>query len=165
MPKVLTKAIPTAPELNDYQRETLTEVAAGTLDRLDPRANAVRNAVMGIVGPDALKAVWNEPFTEAEKAFRAKSLSEQAREVAAMRRPGDPVPPSQQVRAELASDQRLRWRIFDRDGYRCLDCGATGAEADLTIDHIRAVSLGGTNAETNLQTLCRSCNSRKGARY
>jgi hypothetical protein len=162
MTKVLTKAILTAPELNDYQRETLAEVAAGTLDRLDPRATAVRSAVMGIIGPDAVKAAFHEPFTEAETAFRAKSLSEQVREVAAYRRPGDRIPPSQQVRAELASDQRLRWRIFDRDGYRCRRCNATGADADLTIDHIQPVSRGGTNAEANLQTLCRSCNSQKG---
>lgn len=69
-----------------------------------------------------------------------------------------------QVRQELRQDGELRWRIFHRDGYQCTDCGARGAEAELTIDHIVPVSRGGTNAEHNLTTLCRSCNSRKGAR-
>lgn len=72
--------------------------------------------------------------------------------------------PAQMIRAELKSDGDLRWRIFARDNYTCQRCGATGASAELTIDHITPVSLGGTNAEANLQALCRSCNSRKGAR-
>src|SRR5438552_3960763 len=37
------------------------------------------------------------------------------------------------------------------------------ATAGLTIDHVHPLSLGGTNEDGNLQTLCRSCNSRKGA--
>lgn len=57
--------------------------------------------------------------------------------------------------------ETLRWRIFQRDGMRCKVCGATSR---LTVDHIHPVVLGGTNDESNLQTLCRSCNSRKGAR-
>jgi 5-methylcytosine-specific restriction endonuclease McrA len=69
-----------------------------------------------------------------------------------------------EIRAELKNDGPLRWRILARDNYTCQHCGATGARAELTIDHITPVSVGGTNAESNLQTLCRSCNSRKGAR-
>jgi membrane protein involved in colicin uptake len=68
------------------------------------------------------------------------------------------------VRNELKVDEDLRWRILARDLYRCQGCGVTGDTAALTIDHIYPVSLGGTNEESNLQTLCRSCNSRKGAR-
>lgn len=51
--------------------------------------------------------------------------------------------------------------VFDRDGYECCHCGA---RKNLTVDHIHPVSKGGTNDPENLQTLCRSCNSRKGAR-
>jgi len=53
----------------------------------------------------------------------------------------------------------LRERIFTRDGYRCLCCGA---QDDLSIDHVTPVSAGGGIEEENLQTLCRPCNSRKG---
>jgi hypothetical protein len=51
-------------------------------------------------------------------------------------------------------------RVYERDSGRCLKCGATD---DLTVDHIRALARGGGHNMTNLQTLCRSCNSRKGA--
>ncbi|WP_200920517.1 HNH endonuclease [Citrobacter portucalensis] len=56
----------------------------------------------------------------------------------------------------------VRLRIFQRDKYRCKQCGISD---DLTIDHIRPVSKGGGNEDENLQTLCRSCNSRKGVSW
>jgi 5-methylcytosine-specific restriction endonuclease McrA len=52
-------------------------------------------------------------------------------------------------------------RIWNRDGRECVTCQSA---VDLTIDHIVPVSLGGPNSDNNLQTMCRSCNSRKGAR-
>ena len=58
--------------------------------------------------------------------------------------------------------QDLRWMVFARDGYRCLECGSP---VDLTIDHIQPVSWGGSNDPSNLQTLCRGCNSVKGDRW
>lgn len=54
----------------------------------------------------------------------------------------------------------LRDRIFEVDGYKCRQCG-TGD--DLSIDHIISRFRGGENKPNNLQTLCRRCNSQKGA--
>lgn len=51
--------------------------------------------------------------------------------------------------------------VFARDGQRCLACGATG---DLTLDHVVPQSRGGSDEPDNLQTLCLSCNCRKGAK-
>ena len=59
---------------------------------------------------------------------------------------------------------KLRFEIFQRDGYRCRNCGKTDAQANLEIDHIYPVSKGGKSIPDNLQTLCRDCNLAKGNR-
>lgn len=51
--------------------------------------------------------------------------------------------------------------VYERDGYECVTCKA---RKDLSIDHIIPVARGGTNDLDNLQTMCRSCNSRKGTK-
>lgn len=57
--------------------------------------------------------------------------------------------------------RHLRETVLGRDGRNCRLCGD---ESQPTIDHIRAVANGGTDDLTNLQVLCKPCNSRKGAR-
>ena len=56
---------------------------------------------------------------------------------------------------------RVRELVYARDGYACRHCGSTER---LSIDHIIPWSKGGAHEESNFQTLCRSCNSSKGAR-
>lgn len=58
---------------------------------------------------------------------------------------------------------RLRTLVYRRDGYACVLCGADDVTR-LTIDHRIPVALGGTIEPSNLRTLCKSCNSAKGAR-
>ena len=55
----------------------------------------------------------------------------------------------------------LRAAIYERDGHACLTCGSV---EDLTLDHIHPWSKGGEDTFDNLRTLCRPCNSAKGAR-
>lgn len=62
-------------------------------------------------------------------------------------------------RPKLSTSKCLE--VFARDDYRCVHCGT---RENLSVDHIHPVSKGGTNNMDNLQTLCRSCNSRKGAK-
>jgi len=57
--------------------------------------------------------------------------------------------------------EELRNKIFKRDGYKCKKCGR---KEDLTIDHIIPFSKGGTTEINNLQTLCKKCNRKKGAK-
>jgi 5-methylcytosine-specific restriction endonuclease McrA len=42
----------------------------------------------------------------------------------------------------------------------CLACGTT---EDLSVDHVIPLSLGGSKRIENIQPLCRTCNSEKGA--
>jgi 5-methylcytosine-specific restriction protein A len=59
----------------------------------------------------------------------------------------------------------LRLGVFRRDGYRCQHCGHEAHAADLEVDHVLPWSWGGDDDQENLQTLCRSCNRKKGDRY
>ena len=54
----------------------------------------------------------------------------------------------------------LRWDVWERDDFTCQHCGI---RKNLSIDHIVPESRGGTLVNDNLQTLCKSCNSKKGA--
>jgi 5-methylcytosine-specific restriction endonuclease McrA len=57
-----------------------------------------------------------------------------------------------------------RLRIFERDEYRCVYCGAQFAAEELTIDHVQARVRGGDRSEGNLVTACGTCNTLKGHR-
>ncbi len=52
--------------------------------------------------------------------------------------------------------------LFRRDGNLCLYCGAHFLSRDLTRDHIRPLSHGGTDSWQNVVTACRRCNNHKG---
>lgn len=75
----------------------------------------------------------------------------------------------------LVKGRAKRLAVFDRDEWRCGLCGRRSGEpytnsrgkpalTSLEVDHIVPRSKGGTNDMDNLQTLCSSCNGRKGAR-
>jgi len=79
------------------------------------------------------------------------------------------LPPRKSIEGYVA--RRLGWllvrkkktaEVFARDGKTCRRCGTMD---NLTIDHIRPISKGGTDDLLNLQVLCRRCNASKGARY
>jgi 5-methylcytosine-specific restriction endonuclease McrA len=55
----------------------------------------------------------------------------------------------------------LRAAVMERDGFRCVRCGAT---SPLAVDHIFPWSRGGEDTLDNLQVLCKPCNSAKGAK-
>jgi HNH endonuclease len=61
----------------------------------------------------------------------------------------------------------LRFRILQRDGFRCRLCGLArndSPDVRLEVDHIVPRSRGGSNDPANLQTLCFACNRGKHAR-
>lgn len=96
-------------------------------------------------------------FSPRLRAYAAVDLTEQIESC--------PAPVPRGVRAE----------ILLRDGSRCRACGWKPGDAvpqkngrnlyrGLEIDHIHPKSAGGTDNPSNLQVLCTSCNTSKGAR-
>jgi hypothetical protein len=65
----------------------------------------------------------------------------------------------QSDRAPITTE--VRQHVYERDGFSCVECAS---REDLTLDHIWPWSRGGTDEPSNLRALCRSCNSRKGAK-
>lgn len=56
---------------------------------------------------------------------------------------------------------RTRFKILERDGFRCRYCGDNSMTAKLEVDHINPVYFGGKNDESNLVTACKRCNIGK----
>ena len=58
----------------------------------------------------------------------------------------------------------LRYRVLERDGFRCAYCGVSSSAAPLEVDHVVPSSKGGVTEEENLKTSCWNCNSGKSDR-
>lgn len=59
---------------------------------------------------------------------------------------------------------RLRYAVLERDGFRCVACGAapdSRHNIKLEIDHKKPRADGGTTTLDNLQTMCTRCNRGK----
>lgn len=56
--------------------------------------------------------------------------------------------------------ERLRARVYERDGWRCVYCG--DARSPLRVDHDVPVAKGGTDFLKNLVTACETCDVLKG---
>lgn len=58
----------------------------------------------------------------------------------------------------------LRFDVFNRDGFKCVYCGATPPGVLLHVDHVIPVASGGDNDIDNLVTSCQPCNLGKSAK-
>jgi 5-methylcytosine-specific restriction endonuclease McrA len=58
--------------------------------------------------------------------------------------------------------KKIRITVLDRDGWICTYCGAPATSVDHIFPRVKG---GDTWALDNLQSLCKSCNSRKGGRF
>jgi hypothetical protein len=74
-------------------------------------------------------------------------------------RPTRPAPTVLHGRQHIPTE--IRQIVFNRDGGRCVECGAT---FDIQYDHIIPVARGGATTVENLQILCATCNRRKSDR-
>ena len=57
---------------------------------------------------------------------------------------------------------KLRFKVLERDGFRCTYCGAIPDDGvTLEVDHVIPRASGGTNVVSNLITACNLCNLGK----
>ena len=69
------------------------------------------------------------------------------------------------IKANGGSFSAAEWTaLVERCGNRCVACFTPSTAAALEPDHIVPIALGGSNAISNIQPLCRSCNARKAAK-
>ena len=61
----------------------------------------------------------------------------------------------------MAVSKRTRFEVLRRDNHTCRYCGATAPGAQITVDHVTPVALGGTDDSANLVAACRDCNAGK----
>ena len=54
--------------------------------------------------------------------------------------------------------------LFKRDGHICLYCGQQFQARDLSRDHVRPLSTGGSDTWSNVVTACKRCNNHKADR-
>jgi HNH endonuclease len=151
-------------------REYMTWWAAGSnedrLDLYNEIARSERTAFPWEPAVDALskldaKVLWRTFVPEELQELR--EWAEEAGLGAAAKRfqaAEDDIPFRDPGRIPL----KIREGVMKRDGYRCQEPGC-GATEHLSVDHIVPWIEGGSSADpSNLQVLCQSCNSRKGAR-
>jgi len=113
------------------------------LTKIDMPADALREVLA------VFAEMTNELRQKDHKAsfdIEARLASERARSARYRSRRGAPI------------SLELRHRIFARDGFACVYCGA---KQDLACDHIIPVSKGGSSVAENLATACKPCNSSK----
>lgn len=104
-------------------------------------------------------------FVEWANAESEASTSEPSQKLAAIEAAVKPVVIRRAEEDQRQVGPRLRFRVFQRDRFRCVACGrspATDLNIVLHADHIKPVALGGKSAIENLQTLCEGCNLGKG---
>lgn len=66
-------------------------------------------------------------------------------------------------RLQIKNYKKIFNDLLHKYKFACVHCGEKD-EQKLTIDHIVPVAKGGTDDYSNLQILCRSCNSAKGTK-
>jgi hypothetical protein len=64
-------------------------------------------------------------------------------------------------RLDFYNVKENRLRVFERDAYKCYNCGKQLTRFDATLDHLIPVSRGGSNSFGNLSTCCLGCNSKR----
>jgi 5-methylcytosine-specific restriction endonuclease McrA len=133
----------TAPEIPEAEAIRLRQLVAARVAR-NRSLQSGRRSTGSLPTP-----AWNE------RRYRAEGSGSSNREETPAdrhtRRARDP------IRAQM------RFRVLQRDGFRCRYCGRSGSAPGvvLHVDHVVPLAAGGTSTEDNLLTACEECNLGK----
>lgn len=164
----------------------VTRVCCGKINCEEQLSGKVRSAGTGIHRIDLRMCVWllgarfvaaniqRDFGSEYRRAFMVAlrdscvGLTPAARRKARRLRMAPPaarteIPREKQAKVRKPIAARLRYWVMQRDGHRCVLCGADATQTTLHLDHIVPVCRGGENTEANLRTTCADCNLGKGA--
>ena len=70
-------------------------------------------------------------------------------------------PACERAHYRTADWRARRVRILVRDSFTCRACGRMTSGQEAHVDHILPLEEGGTDADDNLQVLCKSCHGKK----
>lgn len=73
----------------------------------------------------------------------------------------EPIAIDEKKEKDFYNIRENRYKIFERDGYKCHYCGKQLTRYSATLDHILPVSKNGDNSYENLITSCLHCNSQR----
>jgi len=123
------------PEIAEYIKDhTQVEISARSIQRIIAKYGETREI--------------KEAFNNAIKKGRVKWQYEEDK--------------AQREARERQLSRGLRWKILERDNFKCQVCGnGKDQGALLQVDHIVAKVFGGSDDEKNLRTLCIDCNVGK----
>lgn len=143
-----------------------------TRDAANPRKQEQKRVHYRTERAQQKKREWNERNQEKIKAQKRQRYLENSEDIKARSAAWRKANPEKRADAERRRQAakagfdgcftRAEWQALCRAcGYRCLACGE---KRTLTVDHVVPLSKGGPHDISNIQPLCRSCNSRKQAR-
>jgi hypothetical protein len=73
---------------------------------------------------------------------------------------GEKLPKAIVRKCERSIENRIKWKVFKRDRYRCRYCG--NDDTPLTVDHLVLWEDLGPSTEENLVSCCSKCNKMRG---
>lgn len=132
----------------------LSEYSLNTYSRRFGGWRAALSAFVEYINNDEdYENAFQEETTEVDNSKKEQNLLENVKE--------DIIP---RLKTSRDINLNLRFRVLQRDNFKCCTCGASPAKdpaVELHVDHIVPWSKGGETVMDNLQTLCSKCNLGK----
>jgi transposase len=112
-------------------------------EQLQPIINIGARTIQRLIAKEGLTRTRSESFKQAIKRGRMTYHKK----------------PAEQIKHRKRIQDKVRYQVFEKYGYKCCKCGNTAKESRIQIDHIDNDCL--NDSFDNLQVLCEQCNKGK----